>query len=108
MSIESSVCSLNIFNKEYGDKDYMAFKAEVWAWHKEAKLYWSQLAEKYQSYLDKDFVNKFPDECVSRLWELTLVHYIASQGEDLKLINFPIRKNESKPDFFLSRPSILC
>lgn len=95
--------TLDLFSREKGDNDYKAFKDELCPWHKEAKGYWNQLAEKYQPYLDANFVSQFPGKCIDRLWELTLIQYLASQSTNgLQLVNYPVKKNTSKPDFCFS------
>ncbi len=95
--------TLDLFSGEKGDDDYKAFKNELCPWHKEAKVYWNQIAEKYQPYLDINFVSQFPENCIDRLWELTLIQYLASQSlKGLQLIDFPVKKNTSKPDFCFS------
>lgn len=95
--------TLDLFSGEKGDDDYKAFKDELCLWHKEAKGYWNQLAEKYQPYLDTNFVSQFPEKCIDRLWELTLIQYMDSQSTNgVQLVNFPVKKNTSKPDFCFS------
>ncbi len=83
--------TLDLFSREKGDDDYKAFKEGLYPWHKDAKVYWSQLAEKHKPRLDKDFVSQFPEKCIDHLWELTLIQYMASQSANgLQLINFSV------------------
>lgn len=93
---------MDLFSHEGKDPFYMDVRAEKANWHRAAKQYWQHLYDTYKSYLDFDFPKKFPNEFMNRLWELTILHYLASRNPSIELSIVGGARQASKPDFCIT------
>lgn len=94
----------NLFEEDKNAEPmYMYILNEALPWHKEAKRYWNQLFQEYEQFLDKKFRQQFPSNIINSLWELTLVHYLASQtNHGVELLPILGKDKISTPDFLFS------
>lgn len=88
----------NLFNNDSSDPLYSDIRNETQQWHEPAKKYWQQLFNTFFEFLDKDFLSKFPNEFTNRLWELTIIHFIAQHKQN-GIILHKLSGKVSKPDF---------
>lgn len=80
------------------DEIFLNIKEKNSGWQLEAKKYWNALYQKYKNFLDRDFLQKIPNEFISRLWELTMIDYLHQQNN--RGINLlALSGKGSKPDF---------
>lgn len=87
-----------LFSSNSDDPFYNRIKDNKLPWSDAAKQYWQNLFELLQPYLDNDFAHALAKDSFSRLWELTVVHFLrahSTKGVDL----IKIQKKSSVPDF---------
>ncbi len=88
-----------LFDKEGKDSLYMNIRDERDPWHAEAKLCWQQLYNQHSLFLDSNYSDELRNDFISRLWELTLIDFIAQQEpRGLKRLNHRSKKKKN-PDF---------
>lgn len=89
----------NLFVEPGSDKMYEVFRTDKYPYCQPAKHYWQTLYEKHHASLDENFASSLRQDTYSRLWELTLVEFLAQyQSRGLTPIKMS-GKNISKPDF---------
>ncbi|WP_133133979.1 hypothetical protein [Legionella parisiensis] len=85
-----------LFDKEGKDSLYTAIRSEQHPWHAEAKAYWQHLYNQHSKFLDDNYPEEIGNDCISRLWELTLINFIAKQEtKGLKRLNHRSKKKKS-------------
>lgn len=88
-----------LFDKEGKDSLYTAIRNEQDPWHAEAKAYWQHLYNQHSKFLDDNYPEEIGNDCISRLWELTLINFLAKQEpKGLKRLHHRSKKKKS-PDF---------
>lgn len=97
-SIKNATGNTILFNDNSNDTFYNKIKNGTLPWSEDAKKYWQSLYEQHQPFLDDDFALAIAKDSFSRLWELTVVHFLnAHSVKGVKLIK--ISKKSSIPDF---------
>ena len=89
--------AINLFASEKGDELYKQVRADNTIWHKLAREYFNKIYNQYKMFLDEKFIQQFPYDFLSCLWELKLLVYLNSikQGE----ITSISKRKVSIPDF---------
>jgi len=92
----------NLFSKENSPNEtYNGMLDGIQHFLPEARKYWQSLLDNYHEDLDSNFCSAFSVDPFSRLWELTLVHYLrTTAGDKITFLSTPKVKNaKSAPDF---------
>jgi len=90
-----------LFLAENGSTWYLEKKGAQDVQSLAEKAYWNSLYIKHANFLDDDFIIKFPEDPMARLWELTLCNFLDShKPAGLEMVR--LTGMESKPDFCFS------